>query len=174
MDPRQHEMTGRLEEETLPTLLERLELRKATGILTLTNGRIAKSIYLSEGRIVFAASNLPEDRMGDLLLRKGRLAPAQYETSVEILRRTGRKHGAVLVELGYLAPHELFLALKDQVKEILFSLLPWEEGTFSFADQPLPREVILLKLDIIEIVEEALRRIKQQADETAPPPGSPQ
>ncbi len=121
-----------------------------------------KSIYLKHGLIVFASSNLPEDRLGEVLLKSGRITPDQYRISVEIIKKTGKRHGSVLVEEGYLNPKELFEGLKIQVKEIFTSLFLWGEGQYTFLDGEISRQVIPLQLGIETLIAEAIERIKQE------------
>jgi len=48
----------------------------------------------------------------------------------DIKGRTGKKQGAILVELGYLSPKDLFWGVKFQVHEIILSLFRWGTGEF--------------------------------------------
>lgn len=152
--------SGNLRDYDLSQILEFLRSTKKTGILTLTNKGIEKRLFLKDGNIVFASSNQEADHLGDMLLRAGKITKQQFKTSSEILRKTGKKHGAILVELGYLTPKELFWGLKFQVKEIICSLFLWEEGKFSFEPKPMPQDVIPLPLDHVELIQEVINRIK--------------
>lgn len=153
-------LSGNLKDYDLSQILEDLQVSKKTGTLTFTNKEIKKCIYLRDGNIVFASSNQDEDRLGDMLLRVGKITKQQFKTSEEILKKTGKKQGAILVDLGYMTPQELFLGLKFQVKEIICSVFLWDEGEFSFDPAPLPKKVIPLPFDTAEIIQEVIRRIK--------------
>lgn len=157
--------SGFLKEKDLIQILEDLLANKATGTLTLQNQGQVKSISLKEGLIVFASSNLEEDRLGEMLLKSGKITPEQYRISVEIIKKTGKRHGSVLVEEGFLNPKELFEGLKFQVKEIFTSLFLWEEGEYTFLDGEISRQVIPLQLNVEELISEAIERIKQEIHE---------
>ncbi len=158
--------TGNLKQQDLPQILQTLQSRKATGTLTLRDHGQVKSIYLKEGMIVFASSNLEEDRLGEMLLKSGRITPEQYRISVEILKKTGKRHGSVLVEEGFLNPKELFEGLKYQVKEIFTSLLLWEEGFYTFIDGEISKQVIPLQLNVADLIAEVIRRIQKEIPES--------
>ena len=79
---------GDLAERDFARLLEVLLAGAATGVLTLTSGAVSKSVTLRRGRIIFARSESPDDRLPDLLLRQGRLTLDQYRELRDIVRRT--------------------------------------------------------------------------------------
>ncbi len=151
--------TGSLEELGLPDLLASICARQDTGVLSLTRHGLTKSIYIQEGRIVFATSNDPDDRLGELLLCKGMLHIRDFEdASARISQR--KRLGAVLVEMGHLKAEELVRAVVEQVKDIVFGLFMWFDGQYAFAAGELPsREVITLKLSTPEVILGGILRI---------------
>ena len=157
--------TGTLKENDLVHILESLLANKSTGTLNLQNQTQVKSIYLKDGSIIFASSNLQEDRLGEMLLKSKMINPEQYQISVDLIKNTGRRQGTVLVEEGFLNPKELFEGLKFQVKEIFASLFLWDEAQYSFLEGELSRQVIPLQLDIEELISEAVQRVQQEIPE---------
>jgi hypothetical protein len=144
-------LRGTLGALPLPELLRELSLVRATGILSLTHSRARKAIYLSDGRVVFATSNVASDRLGEVLLREGKITPEQNELSIRALDR-GKRQGRVLVEMGALSPADLWSAVQAQVREIAFSMFRWSE------ESELPaRERITVDLDVTGIVLEGMR-----------------
>jgi hypothetical protein len=152
-------LRGTLARLALPDLLHELQAAGATGILSLTSGGARKALYFKGGRVVFAASNLPSDRLGEVLLREGKITPDQIESSVRALAQ-GRRQGRVLVEMGALSPDELWWAVQTQVREIVFSVFQWDEGHFHFEESVLPeKEKITVDLDVTALVLEGVRRM---------------
>jgi hypothetical protein len=152
-------LRGTLARLALPDLLRELQEARASGILSLTSGGARKNLYFKAGRVVFAASNLPSDRLGEVLLREGKITPEQNEASVRALTQ-GRRQGRVLVEMGALSPDDLWWAVQEQVREIVFSVFHWSEGQFHFEDSVLPeRERITVDLDVTALVLEGVRRL---------------
>jgi len=151
---------GRLSETRLPTLLRALQHAQATGALTVTRNDQTKVIYFKSGDIVFASSRYEDERLGELLLKWGKITFAQYETSVRLLKETKKQQGTILVEEGFLTPKELFQAVIGQVKEIIFSLFTWLDGDYEFVMQALPsEEVIPLRMSSGALIYEGIRRI---------------
>jgi hypothetical protein len=151
-------LRGTLARLSLPELLRELQEHGATGILALTSGGARKALYLKGGRVVFATSNLPTDRLGEVLLRAGKITREQNEASIRALAQ-GRRQGKVLVEMGSLTPQELWSAVQSQVSEIVFSVFQWGEGQFHFEESVLPeKERITVDLDVTGLVLEGVRR----------------
>lgn len=151
---------GRLSETRLPTLLRALQHAQATGALTVTRNDQTKVIYFKAGDIVFASSRYEDERLGELLLKWGKITFAQYETSVRLLTETKKQQGTIMVEEGFLTPKELFQAVIGQVKEIIFSLFTWLDGDYEFVMQALPsEEVIPLRMSSGALIYEGIRRI---------------
>lgn len=130
------------------------------GILEIRNGSTSKRIYMKNGDMIFATSNKGEDRLGEVMLKAGRLTIDQYYHSVDIIKKTGKRQGAALVELGYLKPEDVIWIVRHQVEEIILSLFQWEDGKFIFIEGPLPSdEVITLKLSIANLIYRGIKRI---------------
>lgn len=151
---------GNIKEHDLTELLMQLQEQKATGSLVLQKDETIKSIHLKEGNIVYASSNLPGDRLGELLLQMGKITPEQFNRSVELLKETGKQQGAILVEENYITAKELFEGLKYQVREIIYSLFLWEDGSYQFIREERPKHAISLQLDMVDLISEVLKRIQ--------------
>ena len=152
-------LKGSLYDVPLPELLQHLRVAEATGILSLTSGGAKKALFVLEGRIVFANSNLPNDRLGELLLREGKITTDEYESSIRGLSKDKRQ-GKALVEAGAMKPQDLWSGVQLQVREIAHSLLHWQDGVFHFEESDKPRhERITVDLDIGELVLTGLREV---------------
>ena len=66
-------LKGQISELPVPDILQHLRASASTGILTLVAGGARKALYVKDGRVVFASSNLPNDRLGEILLREGKI-----------------------------------------------------------------------------------------------------
>jgi len=151
---------GRLREYSMPKILMSLHKKKAIGTLSVSLGNIKKNIYLSNGEAIFASSNYEDDRLGEMLIKAGKITVEQYDKSVEILKKTRKRQGAILVELGYITPKDLFWGVKYQVKEIIYSLFQAEDGGYEFIEGPVPKdEVIILKMSMGNLICEGIKRI---------------
>jgi curved DNA-binding protein CbpA len=123
-----------------------------------TRGAEVKKVYFKDGDVVFAASNLDEDRLGEFLLRTGKITREQFDASSETVIRTKRKLGAVLFEMGALTAHDLVAQVKLQVKHIILSLFSRPFGRLQFTKGPLPvSEIIPLNMSTGDLILEGVR-----------------
>ena len=152
-------LKGQLADVSVPDLLQQLRATRATGILTLVAGGARKALYLKDGRVVFASSNLPNDRLGEILLREGKITVEEYDASIKAITK-GKRQGKALIEMGALSPKDLWEGVQFQVKEIVYSIFNWDEGQFHFEESTLPeKERITVDLDVRDLLLAGLRRV---------------
>jgi len=139
-------------------LLGLLHRAARSGLLLFGYRDHAKSVYVHRGEVVFAASNLAGDRIGESLVRSGVLA-------LDALRRAergytpGDRFGKSLVEGGHVTPRELWHGVRFQVEEIVRSLFSYTDGAlYFFAGEVKPDNVVRLSLPTERLVEEGLRQ----------------
>lgn len=152
---------GRLKDFRLADILIGLQRSSKTGVLTIEYGDICKNIYIKNGDMIFSSSNQPEDRLGDLLLREGKISLEQYNHSVAEMKKTGQKHAGVLVSLGYIKPAELVAEIRHHIEEIIQGIFSTPDGKFVFEERLLPpEEVVNLKLSAANLIYNGIRCIK--------------
>ena len=145
--------------ETLPRLLMQLHASGLTGTLVVTSGHETKKLFLKKGDAVFASSNSRDDWLGVALMKAGKITLEQFEHSTGFMKKSGKRHGAVLVELGYITPKELFRAVKFQVKEIIYSMFGYDRAGYEFLEGEIPEEVITLMMSMGSLIYEGVGRI---------------
>lgn len=124
---------GDLESDSLPEILATIHRHSVPGVLECTREDVTKCVYFATGDIIFATSTDRDESLGATLLRDGLISADQLRLSSDELRRTpGRRHGTVLVQMGFLEPHELGSAVRTQVQAIVWSLFTWTSGTVTF------------------------------------------
>ena len=151
--------SGRLTDHEFPDLVREVYGRRWTGLLTLNHMGAEKGIRVQDGRLVFATSSIPDDRLGELLLRRGRITLQQYVDAGAAIRKGGKRLGAILVEMGALDARELVKVVVDHTLEIIYGAFQWTEGLYHFTEAVGGTEDIVLKLSTPEIILEGIRRI---------------
>src|SRR4030043_2444235 len=150
-------LTGNLKDFSLPKVLAYLNRNRKTGTLIIKTPVFTKKAYLLKGDAIFASSTYEDDRLGEMLLKAGKITMEQYDTAVQILKKTNKRLGAILVELGYLMPKDLFWGVKYQVKEIIYSLFLLENAGYEFIEGAIPsNEDITLKMSIGNLIYEGV------------------
>ncbi len=165
------ELTGEVKNLTVPHLFLGLRAGKKTGIAVFEQNRAVKKVYFKEGYVLFASSNLDNDRLGECLLRVGAITREQYDISVELLKKTEKKQGAILLELGILSSKDLVASVQLQVASIILSLFSWRDGSYRFDEGPPPLDdIIPLQMSSGNLILEGVRRLDWQIVRDSLPP----
>jgi len=132
---------GPLRELGIHDVFQLLDLSRKTGALRVTSEvrHNAGTIHFEDGTVVYAEIRSNPHPLGSLLLRTGKIAEADLERARDMQQRQGdkRRLGEILVALGAITPRELERQLRFQVEEVIFEVMSWREGYFSFTEGPL-------------------------------------
>jgi len=118
---------------SLPNILQWLSDSKKTGVLTITIRDEEKCIYLKDGTIFSASSNLEKDRFGIVIIKRGYVTQEQVDELLDEGRECGKLLGKLCVEKGLMPEDEVHDILQEQTLAIIESLLHREEGIFNFS-----------------------------------------
>ncbi len=135
----------------------------------------SKRVFFREGEILYATSNYEDDRLGEVLVKAGKITVEQYDRSVALLKESGQQQGALLVELGYLTPKDLFQGLRLQIAEIARGIFLWEDGEYNFFQGELPTGMLTLPVPFRRLLVEGIRTVQDftRIRQSLPGPESP-
>src|SRR6266567_7254010 len=125
---------GPLRELGIHDVFQLLDLSRKTGAL-----RVTSELRHNAGTIFFEQIRSNPHPLGAMLLRTGKIAEADLEQARDRQQRGGdaRRLGQILVEMGALSTRELARQVRFQIEEVVFEVMGWREGYFSFAEGPL-------------------------------------
>ena len=150
---------GSLSESSLHELLASISRSRETGTLNFHDMGRWKAVYFKEGQIIFATSNLPDDRLGEYLIKQGKITVRQFLEGSKLVR-PGKRFGAIMVEQNILSPDELIAAIQGHVEEIVYGLFDWLRGEYEFVIKDLSAQgPITLQLNTEDVILEGIRRI---------------
>src|SRR5262245_52716029 len=148
-----------LAERDLPELVQLLQEQQWTGLLSLHRGLATKSITVEKGRMVFATSSDPDERLGFLLMRRGMISLRQLmSASTRVV--PGKRLGTLLVEDGVLTAKGLVRGVVDTSRELILHSFTWAEGRYKLEAGQRPAEAITLNIDPPQLILEGIRRIE--------------
>jgi hypothetical protein len=150
--------SGKIADGDVAAQLGRLYLQRLTGRLVLRREDIEKVIFFDRGAPILGTSSDPNDRMGEMLVRQGRLTAAQLAQASEGLPRAERRLGVVLVEMGFIKPGELSVIVRRHFEEIIYSAFAWEDGEWSLGPGQPNQEIVLLDEHPAAIILAGVRR----------------
>ena len=123
---------GSLKRVPFAYLVRDIARTRSTGNLYLLAGETKKVVFFVDGRPTLVRSNLATEFLGQILTDQGLITQEQCDNTLEAIRRTGKKQGELLVEMGILSEGNLRYGLEEQVRIKLFEIFGWEEGRFQF------------------------------------------
>lgn len=158
---------GPLKELGLHDIFQLLDLSRKTGVMRVTSqlrnndGMVA----FDSGAIVWAEIRSNPIRLGEMLLAAGRITEADLERALAIMEREkgARRLGQVLLSLDAITERELRRQIEHQISEVVFELLSWREGFFSFNEGPLtgvPTDA-MVRIRTESVLMEGARRIDE-------------
>jgi hypothetical protein len=146
----------------LPEVLVTVHRYRVPGVIDCLRDGETKRIFIDNGNIIFATSTNLSESLGDRLLKRGLITQEAYDESVRRLSGSGKRQGAILVEMGVIEPKTLFVSVREQVEEIVWSIFEWESGTVAFEPgRERHLEFIKLAIPIPRAVMSGVRRIPE-------------
>ncbi len=146
---------------SISDLFSILNMTQKTGVLHLVSRKVRKSVYFRRGEIVFASSNLPEERLGYVLYRTGKISMEQLKQA-EAQMDNKTRFGGILLKNKFITPKDLWWGVKYQLEEIIYSIFSFTEGTYLFIEGDfLPPDLTRLSLNTQNILMEGFRRLDE-------------
>lgn len=121
-----------LEETALSEMFANIYRHKVPGLFEISAAGTVKRIYITDGNVVHASSTDRADRLGAHLYRAGKLTREQLAETIDLLEKTGKRHGQILLERGMLSPGDLYQAIRRQVESIVWSVFSLQTGEVTF------------------------------------------
>lgn len=157
---------GPLKELGIHDVFQLLDLSRKSGVLRITS-RLRRNrgrVYFDAGQVIYAEIESNPYPLGELLLRAGKITEADLHQAREMQQRGDRRRlGEILVEIGAVSAADLEKQLRRQIEEVVFELMSWQEGYFSFAEGPvdeLPAEAVA-RVPTEALLMEGARRIDE-------------
>lgn len=159
---------GPLKELNIHDVFQLLDLGRKTGELRVTSElrQNAGVVHFDRGAVIAAQITSNPHVLGELLLRSGKLREEDL-TRARALQTAGdrRRLGEILVAIDAVGRRELDTCVRAQVEEVVFELMSWSEGYFSFVEGAIDRSGIEAPVSIPTeaLLMEAARRIDEWA-----------
>jgi len=154
---------GSLKEASLPDVLQLLSMGKKTGCLSVGHRGSFGYIFFDKGKIAYASIVNRRDRLGDMLVKNGKITQEQLNHAVDAqIRRRDKKLGELLIEQKALTRDQLQEFLKVQIEEAVYFLFTWTDGSFNFEPEVGPEQQdILVSISPESLLLEGARRVDE-------------
>jgi hypothetical protein len=143
---------GPLRELGIHDVFQLLDLNRKTGVLRVTSELRHNdgSVWFTGGAVVYAEIRSNPHPLGDMLVRVGKITDAELRRAHAIQQEEGkvRRIGDILVENEVVTSADVERHVRFQVEEVIFEMMGWHEGYFSFSEEP----VVVVPGDAVTVV----------------------
>lgn len=157
-------MSGDVSAIPLAEILQLLQMQRQTGVLRVATNQASVTISLRQGLIdLVQARHLSDEfKLGRYFIERGLVTREQLEALLRD-KRPDALLGQTLVEAGLATQEDLTAVLERQSSELIYEVLRWPYGRFSFTREPFRPEVeqARLGLPVSALVLEGFRRVDE-------------
>jgi hypothetical protein len=128
---------GPLKELGIHDVFQLLDLSRKTGVLLVTSklrdneGRV----WFENGAVLFAQLKSNPHPLGEMLVRAGKVTEADLQRARDMQEQGEEKLiGEILVSIDAITHKELDRQVRFQSEEVIFEMMGWQEGHFSFEE----------------------------------------
>jgi type IV pilus assembly protein PilB len=153
-------MSELLSDKNILELLVDWHRSKRTGKIRLRKKQIEKEILMRDGAILRAQSNQDNEKLGQILLKRNLVSSWDLEIALGQIKDLNKRLGQVLVGMSAIKEPVLNNTLVSQTRDIIFSLVDWEDGEYELEiGGDLDSEIYFDQLYTPEIILQGMRRI---------------
>ena len=128
---------GSLRELSIHDVFQLLDLSRKTGALRVTSVLRDNegTVLFDRGRVISASIRSSPNPLGAVLVRAGRITERDLERARAIQQQSGKRLGEILLQIGAISARELERQVRLQIETVVFELMSWREGFFSFEER---------------------------------------
>lgn len=161
---KQFDEEGELKSNSYASLLLSFMHQRRTGVLNI-DSQLKLRIYFLEGSPVFVEGGDNKTRLGSIAFAERKIKQQDYQKVLEKVAQTKKKIGEVLIEMGFISPHELDWLLEFQVKEKLIRGFECTIGTYSFKlRNDFVDSILIYKVNPLQVIYEGVKRFGDPMD----------
>ncbi|TET70965.1 MAG: tetratricopeptide repeat protein [Candidatus Aminicenantes bacterium] len=140
--------------------LRDIYFHKKSGPLIFKYEGLQRYLFFHDGFLVFAKITHPQELLGEVLFKLGKISRSTYSKIDSYIDPTLRL-GESLMKEGLLSEDDLYAGLRYQMREITLNIFPFFDGKFRFQERgKFAEEEFKSKITIPDLIEEGIRRIK--------------
>jgi len=148
-----------------------ISMSQKEGTLVVQDAESRKAIYFGATGVKLVSTGKRKGlRLGDILVRAGRVAESDLNDALENAKIQRKMLGEVLVENGIVTDQEIQQIVREQIEEEIYDLFLWKRANFEFIEGPaseglkdVDAPVTKLSFDVNGLLLEAVRRADEWA-----------
>lgn len=142
-------------------ILQLMNLAVANGELRLKVKGNSARVFFEKGCVTFAGITNRPVKLGELLVQAELISEADLEKALK--SRSKKRLGDRLVKQGLIDREQLQLAVEEQIKEVIYEIIRWQDGRFTFTRDRRPSEQdIFIDIPLDHLVLEGIKRMDEE------------
>ncbi len=155
----------------LAEVFQMISMAGKEGTLVVQDAESRKCIYFSQDGVQLISTGKRRGlRIGDLLVRAGKISEFRLREVLESQEGTKKLLGEALVSGGYVTERDIQEVVRAQIEEEIYDLFLWKKAGFEFIEGPPATELqeaearaTKLSFDVNALLLEAVRRVDEWA-----------
>jgi outer membrane protein assembly factor BamB/tetratricopeptide (TPR) repeat protein len=161
------ELKGDLSTLALEEVFKSITSSGKDGTLIVYDNKSRKEIYFGrDGVRLLSTGERKGLVIGELLLKKRIITPAQLSQALTTQKTTNLKLGEIICHLGFLKQEDLNKIIQNQIEDEICDIFRWSEAKFEFIEGPIPTQTLtseekpvsILTLDINLLIAKITQR----------------
>jgi curved DNA-binding protein CbpA len=144
--------------------LRRIHFRKLSGLVIFKREAVEKQLFFQKGDLVQARTNIPEERLGEVLFKLGKIS-SEAHSEIERYIEPNQTIGKSLSQKGLTSQRNIDAGLAYQMREITLSLFPFFDGRLTFQEKFTASGLApAARINLPYLIEDGIRKIKFQPE----------
>ena len=133
---------------------------KKQGQLFFRHDNNQKYLFFQKGNLVYARTNQPEELLGEVLYRLGKITP-EVHSKLEEYIEPRRNIGEILIENNFITRMDLADGLTYQMREITLNMFSYYDAQFKFQEKAgFEEENFDVQIELPVLIEDGIRRMQ--------------
>jgi len=144
--------------------LRRIHFRKLSGLLTFKREAVEKQLFFQNGDLVQARTNIPEERLGEVLFKLGKIS-SEAHSELDRYIEPDQSIGKSLTQKGLTSQHNIDDGIAYQLRDITLSLFPYFDGQLAFHEKASSSGLApAARINLPYLIEDGIRKMKFQPE----------
>jgi len=140
--------------------LRKVYFNKLSGQIIFKRRPIQKILFFEGGDLVHAKTNVPEERLGEVLFKLGKISDEAH-SKIEHYIEPDQTIGKSLTKKGLTSQRNVEDGVAYQIREIGLSLFPYFDGEIIFQERAsLVGQDFATRINVPYLIEDGIRRMK--------------
>src|SRR4029079_10634065 len=126
----------------LGEVFQMISMSQKEGTLIVQDTESRKCVFFGVSGVQLLSSGRRKGmKIGDMLVRAGKVTEDQLQDALENGRIQKKKVGEVLVESGVVAEDEIKKIVREQIEEEIYDLFLWKKADFEYVEGPAAEDL---------------------------------